>query len=899
MLADCELCSSHSSASSERMHSIDQQFFESLYHPVHLENVRITTTAERKKPVLITRSRTLADVQCTKSQSIDELFKSRYEARRQFFRDLEHQQAVVKSATLSEVTRTNNDEEGIREQNSTVKPSEKTHLHHVKVYDAHAANTNLKELKEVANNEKCSSDVTVYPVEWKNIAQAASVKVVNVKEIEQSACDIATSLTNDDSQVEEKAKHHEEIEYRDSPIEEVVPVVKQSRTTPGDNEESNVSIDSTLDAAKEQQQMTVTTEEVTLTHIYQPFQKDNNSEENLQLLNDLPSDNYFDKHLVGHDECHENADVVANKGKETSNEETNNNAALKKQNIRCWVESSMYKSDCSQSKETNTYESHDKPLVKITKSVDENIVSSKTDLNAPSNTNANIASSELDALSNVDMLEWYYDDLVKMVENMDANIATSRTELNVLPNTDTCIKYNLDSTNMSLIYSLTPSMAVDEERSSNEDDTSRDLAERSSDWHSDVSKSDDSEALGDYIWMESTGLDAKPLDCPCDREASDSSSCELEQPELEKHSASSGSDILELPSRTVLELSDIDGEMFHNGINESTNEIIADLNASTDETTRYDALQIARCIVAEITECVYVLSYFDSSIYDLGLVREVVRYLLDNYQYECSLLTDGCLPDQTCVSCSSLTTSTTADNDDDDSICQIKSFLGNSSPNPDDRNETRQQENPSSAVIEFCTVARRLPVVVADDGTLELNFRVVKAATNRNAKWHVPDQDLLMSAKNLNKSSYNKNMMMMKSDIEACDRCSYCRGEDDSIISESNRLTPINEEPDETTCEHVDNCPTSALLENSNDDLSSCQLGVRLVDERSGNSARKTISLDDTYTISEYSDNDERSDPRGRCDDICDSVDCLSYSYDTKEFIRLEKTIMEGSRLNA
>ncbi|XP_032662938.1 uncharacterized protein LOC116840397 isoform X1 [Odontomachus brunneus] len=917
---DCELSSSYSSASSERMRMlcIEQQFCESLYHPLHLENVRITTTAERKKPVLITCSRTLADDQSTESQSIDEFFKSRYEKRRQFFRDLEDQQAVVRSTTLSEVVRTNNDED-IREQNSTVKPSEETHLHHVKMYDAHGASTNLKELKKESNDEMCSSNVTIYPVEWKNITQAASVKVVNVKETEQSSYDIATSRTNGDNQVEDKTKHHEEIEYRNSSVEEAVPVVKQSQTIPENNEESNVSIGATFDVAKEQQQTIMTAEEVTLIHIYQPFQKDNNNEENLQPLNDILSDNYSDKHPVSHDECHENADVVADKDKETSNEETNDNVALKKRNIRSWVESSMCENECSHNKETSTYESHDKALVKITKSVDENIVSSRTDLNALSNTNANNSSSKIELDDESDTLEWYYDDIVKMVENMDANIATSRTELDALPNTGICTKYNLDSTNMSLIYSLTPSIVIDEEGSSNEDDTSRDLAERSSDWNSDATKSDASDALGDYIWMESIDLNAKPLDCPCDREAaSDSSSYELEQPELEKHSTSSGSDILELPSHTVLELSEIDGKVFHNGINESTNEIIADLNAS-DETTRYDALQIARCIVAEITECVYVLSYFDSSIYNLGLVREVVRYLLDNYQYECSLLTDGCLPDQTCVSSNNMTMSTIADDDnDDDSICQMKGFLGNSSPNPhrDDQSETRQQENSSSAVIEFCTVARRLPIVAPDDETLELNFRVVKAATDRSANnWlntpaigrvensiHRVDHDLLISAKNLNKSSHKRNVVVMRSDIKICDwceSCSCCCGEDDSIISETNRLTPIDEEPNEATYEHVDDCPTSTLLENSNDDNLSCQLKVHLVDENSGNPARKTMSLDDTYTISEYSDNDERSDPREPCDDIWDSVDCMSCSYDTKEFIRLEKTIVEGSRLNA
>lgn len=863
------------------MYFVDRQFSEPSYQRLYLESVKITTTAERKKPILVTRSSSLVDVQNNKSQSIDEFFKSRYEARRRFFQDLEHQQAAMESST--EVIRMNNDE-GICEQNSAVESNGEIRLYRAEVYDAHLSNTNLDD----PNDKKCSNDVTVYPIKWKNMAQTDSVEVVNVKE--QVPYDIATSCANDDSQVNEK-EEHKEIEYRDSLIEEAVPVMKQSRGTSANNEETNVS--STPDTNKGQQQMTMTAEKVTLT---QPFQEDKHSEEKLQPVNALPSNNYFDKHPVGR-KCHKDADVMADKG--TSNEETNCNAALKNRSIQSWIKNSMCESNYSHSEETSTSESHHKYPVKITKSVDENIVSSKIDLKALSNI-------KLDTLANVDTPESYYDDLMKMVENMDANIATSRrTELDALPNTDTCNKYNLDSTNMSIIYSLTPSMVVDEEENSNEDDTSQDLAERSSDWHSNATKSDGNDTLGDYIWMESTSMDAKPLDCPCDREASDSSSCELE-----KHSASSGSDILELPSHTVLELSDINGEVFQNGINESTNEIIADLNSS-DEIMNYDSLQIAQCIVAEITECVFVLSYFDSYIYNLGLVREAVRYLLDNYHHECSLLTNNCLSDPAYVSSDALTTSITAANDDD--ICQFKRFLENSLSDlhRNDRIETRQKEDSSSAVIEFCTVAKKLPFVVANDRTLELNFHVVKVPMDEGAnKWlntpvidevedstHHVDQDLLKTSRSLSKRNYKENVALMELDIDACDQCPYCREEDD-LMTQRSRLTPINEEPNEAAHEYVDDCPMSVLLEDSND--SSYQLGTHLVDENTGNSARKIVSLDDTYTISDYSDNDERSDVREHCDDVWNSsVDCMSCSYDTKEFLRLEKTIVESSQLNA
>ncbi|XP_014481933.1 PREDICTED: uncharacterized protein LOC106748184 isoform X5 [Dinoponera quadriceps] len=348
--------------------------------------------------------------------------------------------------------------------------------------------------------------------------------------------------------------------------------------------------------------------------------------------------------------------------------------------------------------------------------------------------------------------ESYYEDLTRMVESMDANKTSSRTELDALPNTDTCLKYNLDSTNMSLIYSLTPSMAVDD------DDTSQDLAaERSSDG-------------SDYIWMESTtggsaeAVKSSLVDCPY--ETSGSSDCE--QP----LSASSGSDILELPSRTVFELNDIDGEVFHSGINESTNEIIAELNASSPD----DSVRVARCILAEVVECVCVLSRFDASICELAVVRELVRHLLDN------------------------------------DACRMKDFP----------TENRAE---SSAVIEFCTVARRLPLVVADDGTLRLNFRVV------GAEW--PGR----------------------------------RPKENAHSESPSRLTPINEEPDDDY--------------SFNDDS---RLVVRIDDSARRN---RIVSLDDTYTISEYSDNDDSS------------VDCAFCPHDIKEFVRLEKAVAENSRFNA
>lgn len=780
MLADCELGSNCSSVSSERALTYSgQRISEQLYDSLHLESVRASSVAERQKPVLVTlRSKIFAsvnhgsDIKPRSSVTVD---KKRYEARRKFFEGFGQ-----KDLTARTVTETTSGEDCASKSNSTA--NEKSDVHPVKELDACVTNGHAEgHGNENLNGETHPDDIALQPVILENIVQPNFVELVNVK----------------------KTVEAEE--------------VKRDESSETCNEKLNS--DST-EAANEKQLEEQHVAPAT------PSQCDKiNDEEASRPPNDLPSGNNERRSPADHCECGED------KG-------TSDNAVrleLKKQNVRSWIENSVCANNWSGNVEANTYES-------------------------------------------------YCDDITKIVESIDVNIASSRTELDALPDTDTCVKYNLDSTNMSLIYSLTPPAVVDQDECGN-DDTWRDLADRSSEWQSDSMKSRDEE-LGDYIWMEPT---TKASDCA--KPSLSESSCESVHLGSEKHSEPSGSDILELPSCTIRELKDIDGEVFQNGINESANEIIADLNASDAEPApSREALQVAQHVIAEIIESVYDLLYLDSSIHDLGVVREVVCHLIDSYRRECSLI-ESSDPAEIFA----------ANNNNDDNICRIKRFLGTLSPDlhSDDirrRAYERKKTRESPAVLEFCTVAKKLPIV-ANDAALELNFRVVKVPPNEYASTlpdicRVLDENSIDSHCRILRKARDNELPAARSEMESwpCDRCCYCREEEEDSTREGSmgRLTPISEELDEIPRYTVDSAA------NPNDQVDFA------VEE---STAKRSVSLDDTYTISEVSsviisDTDETNDLQEARDTWDSSVDRMSLSYDTKEFMRLEKALAESSRLN-
>jgi len=795
--------------------------------------------AERKKPLLITYPKVITagrNVELQSDKIEKDFLKSRYEARRKFFQDLERQTQKSQESVISSKANAanmnnignieNNNEENISQENFAVIPTSYT-----EVYNSHLIKKNMKENL----NDQVHWNIIMHSVKRENIAQPSFVKVINLGETKSST-------------------------------------KKKSLISRGSNEKSNNVFELFIDIDEKQQQqqqqhlsetMTKTTKTgVILTRncveVLQCDSNGNNEESSQSLSN---SSFNYDKYSVNC-ECDNHrsmTEINIIENKKVLLDKINDNAAhieLKEQSVRSWIENSICKNNWTNDIEADIYDS-------------------------------------------------YCNDITKIVESIDLNITSSKTELDALPDTNTCIKYNLDSTNMSLIYSLTPPAAIDQEENDN-DDTSWDLAERSSEWQSDSMRSDSCEALGDYIWIEPiTKDDSIKLQCPQDGTISSVSSCDLELGS-ERHSAN-GSDILELPSCTISELKDIDGEVFQNGINESANEIIANLNTS-DEILPYDALQIVQHIIAEIIESVYILSYLDSSIYDLGVIKEIVRRLIDGYHYE-YLLTEFA---------NRARVTDVRTNDNDDNICRIKGFLGNLSSDFHYTNQIKIQEKEDqgySAVIEFCTVAKKLPVVTIDDKTLELNFRILKVSRNEYIEKFPNTHKIFCniddSMDNDNKQTFiesdeicsdkaeNKDAAIIKSDIETWlfDRYPYDQ-EEEEIMQKKCRLTPISEEPvmeGETPCETIDSVIT--VLENHNNESShNSEINfVNAVEENIVNSTTAPVSLDGTYTISEISDNDETNDFQEHCDIWDLSIDCMSYSYDTKEFIRLEKALADGS----
>ncbi|XP_020286774.1 uncharacterized protein LOC109856188 isoform X1 [Pseudomyrmex gracilis] len=813
---------------------------EQLYDNLHLENVRVSTTAERKKPFLITRSKTQIARNGPDIETRSKAKNSYYEAKRKFFEDLGRQNNSRTESASKRKAANVNSKKDTSERSLRVNLNKELSDNSTEINDSHLTKTNTIK-KHIGNRDVCESrtnDIEEYSVKLKNTAQPNYVKRVNVEKTKSNSEDITAS--NDDSQLE---KEMEKTENRKS-IEQVSSTENKSSEIKENNDSSNSSDSFDKGEERHQQHRVSTSTKTEITRAHNCANNENESKRrSFRSSSDLSSNKYSSNdRQSGKDE------------KKSTNGETNDayvtRIEQKKQNVRSWVENSVCKK-------------------------------------WPNN-------------KDVDPYESYCNDIAKIVESIDMNIASSRTELDTLPDTDPCVKYNLDSTNMSIIYSLTPPAVVEQEDSN--DDTSHDLAERS--WQSDSTKNDD-DVGGDYIWIDEKQIATK-ADCEKttrDTVTSSDSSYEWEQLEFEKHSAS-GSDILELPSCTIRELKDIDGEVFQSGINESANEIIADLNISDKELPSRDSLEIARCILTEIIDSVCVLLHLDSCINDLCELRTFLRCLIDSYCCDCMFIESD--DHQTYM------LDISAMGNDVNNICRLKDFLGSSLPDfrsNDERAKTREKKDRnSSAVIEFCTIAKESPTIITtSDGALELNFCIVKVPSNERADtYRAPGQNSIDNGceygtnKILRKKKCNDNTASTKLfDTWPCDGC-CCQevqeDEEENSIIES-RLTPINEEPDEIH-ETID---SFLLTSEANNNTSPYRSEVDLASADAENivtSAKtKPISLDDTYTISEggSADNDDAHDTEERCDIWNSSVDYMSYSFDTKEFISLEKAITDSS----
>ena len=183
------------------------------------------------------------------------------------------------------------------------------------------------------------------------------------------------------------------------------------------------------------------------------------------------------------------------------------------------------------------------------------------------------------------------DSITEMINSININIPSSKTTYENLPETDNSLKYNLDATNMSLIYSLTPSADMNLENGVSSKNTSVEMLGLGS--------------LEDLYNLDPINVGKYDLfdwlDLACERKQSN----EVFYPEKVRHlikscanlyffkdslneesffgvenssnSSNQGSDILELPSSTYLELKETEDESFRNELNTTVNQILVDL----------------------------------------------------------------------------------------------------------------------------------------------------------------------------------------------------------------------------------------------------------------------------------------------------------------------------------
>ena len=169
------------------------------------------------------------------------------------------------------------------------------------------------------------------------------------------------------------------------------------------------------------------------------------------------------------------------------------------------------------------------------------------------------------------------DSIVEVIYGMNGNITPSKIIMSNLPDTDFSFKYSLDSTNMSLIYSLTPTPEDDSQCDDQRDEEctmcNENLSiDKPTSLHSSATSvhDEDSEFIWQDIFANKKNIN-ETIDLSPEIECASDIICD------EDHESNNGSDILELPKSTILELKEINDESFKQDISKSADEILADL----------------------------------------------------------------------------------------------------------------------------------------------------------------------------------------------------------------------------------------------------------------------------------------------------------------------------------
>ena len=164
------------------------------------------------------------------------------------------------------------------------------------------------------------------------------------------------------------------------------------------------------------------------------------------------------------------------------------------------------------------------------------------------------------------------DSIAEVVSSIDVNFKpTNKLIFDTLADTENSIKYNLDSQNMSLLYSITP--PYDIANSSKDTTIAEDISEDNETNSEDVVLEGNED-----IWINYSNTDAKEnINLNKTVELSETSfvsnaSCQMSV------ISNQGSDILELPSSTYLEVQKSSDELFHKNMSSSVNQLLAEID---------------------------------------------------------------------------------------------------------------------------------------------------------------------------------------------------------------------------------------------------------------------------------------------------------------------------------
>ncbi|OXU27461.1 hypothetical protein TSAR_014230 [Trichomalopsis sarcophagae] len=220
------------------------------------------------------------------------------------------------------------------------------------------------------------------------------------------------------------------------------------------------------------------------------------------------------------------------------------------------------------------------------------------------------------------------DSLVEVVSSINVDIKpTSKLTVDTLADTENSVKYNLDSQNMSLIYSITPPNDIGD--SSKNTTITEDILE---------DNEEEYETFDNYIDNEDANLINLLKNTDKKKLVNMNKTTELSEASFLSNFSNQGSDILELPSHTYLDLQKSSDEIFHKNMSSSVNQILTELNDAevfvTAENFVDQIIDYVACLDLRRNTAVYskeeLKSFIRKKVSSLNFARKLAKDLVGN-----------------------------------------------------------------------------------------------------------------------------------------------------------------------------------------------------------------------------------------------------------------------------